>query len=1195
MEEANRIRIGNQSAFSASDVMEPFRYALDNGFDAFEWFPDKRESGEGWEASDLSPEVRDFIRRSSLDRDIRLSVHGPWQLNLLNPHSREPFLENIRFAQDIGASVFNVHFYLEDGIAPFAEAVLPLLDRLASAGIRLAIENTTVTGPLDFNELFRLLAWLVSPEQFHRVGMCLDIGHANLCSATRNDYLKFVDLLDSAVAINHVHVHENYGDSDSHLPLFCGPAGRDAAGIRGLAKRLRSRGFSGCIILEQWPQPPHLLIEARDRLGQILFDGTADGKPSGEADPPAYALPADDFAACIVSADRERRSWRRKLEWIQELVTDNTFELTADRLVYLAIYLRFIGRGDIACEEDGGHYRPSHHARSARVIHDRLAASATTENTFVLRRIYPWLPSFKSAFTAVEPLTRIRDIAHRNDIPRELKQEIKTTLQNKLHRCAGPEDLVTSTRLLRRITDPNADYSLGFVEEFKRFHEELEELFNARSLDRQLADLMEKGDNRNVALIRRFLDAKERAAAPAELVGLMEVTASLRERLREMLDGMSGSDAQEIEFVDIKLEDYAFVVLSRLNNHWEAAKENHADADESGALLSRRREQGQGKDPFEGEDVLDSLTLRGLVASIANLRLGGFDARECEAVESELNAMLVEWSVRDRDALLRLKATLDRWSRVADGYCGKIIEWFPSRVEKLGRALGVAEHARKVFAESDIRNHLVFQLSRLVSLLLYKVRMLANLSPWDVIVPGMASGRTTVLSRLDDLALTPHEPMLVLLEMAEGDEEIPAGVAGMIVGRPVPHLSHLAVRARQASVVFVVCEDADRFAELKELDGDWLNLDGSPGGVKLEVARGVMKESTPVQREESKACGGTAFQETGLHVPDVLLDFERPLLALDQVTRDRGGGKAFGARRLLELSGMDGAGFHTVSGLVIPFGVMEASLRSSPSLHAEYERLAGTIDDLPPDEIESALSKLRHIIDELTIGPAIPEGVTGFFGRDQRLMVRSSTNCEDLEEFAGAGLYESVANVGPLDVGASVRRVWASLWTKRAAASRKALGVPNAKAHMAVLVQRMLVPEYSFILHTVNPINGDAGEVYMELAVGLGETLASGETAGTPYRMAYNKCSREVKTLAYASFSTALVLGPPGGETARKIVDYSKVKLTTNQTFRIRMAAQLGEVGVFVEKKMGLPQDIEGAFLEDKIYLVQARSQQGIG
>src|SRR5947209_6292522 len=48
MSDSGSISIGNQTAFSAASLMEPFEYALANGFDAFEWFPDKKESGAGW-------------------------------------------------------------------------------------------------------------------------------------------------------------------------------------------------------------------------------------------------------------------------------------------------------------------------------------------------------------------------------------------------------------------------------------------------------------------------------------------------------------------------------------------------------------------------------------------------------------------------------------------------------------------------------------------------------------------------------------------------------------------------------------------------------------------------------------------------------------------------------------------------------------------------------------------------------------------------------------------------------------------------------------------------------------------------------------------------------------------------------------------------------------------------------------------
>ncbi|HQN18776.1 MAG TPA: sugar phosphate isomerase/epimerase family protein [Syntrophobacteraceae bacterium] len=260
-----RIRIGNQTAFCASRIEQPFDYAVENGFDAFEWFPDKKESGPGWSEADLDKAMRALIQETALKHDIRLSVHPPWWANPLNPESIVAFSRSIELAHDIGASLLNIHLFLEQGIDSFVKAIIPLVDRLEALNIRLAIENTPLTGPGDFNRLFSELQ-KVEPAAFEHIGMCLDLGHANLFPATRNDYLRFVDLIDPSVPIIHIHLHENYGDHDSHLTLFTGPAGRDASGIEGLLQRLNRRDFSGCIIFEQWPHPPDLLIEARNRL-----------------------------------------------------------------------------------------------------------------------------------------------------------------------------------------------------------------------------------------------------------------------------------------------------------------------------------------------------------------------------------------------------------------------------------------------------------------------------------------------------------------------------------------------------------------------------------------------------------------------------------------------------------------------------------------------------------------------------------------------------------------------------------------------------------------------------------------------------------------------------------------------------------------------------------------------------------------
>lgn len=264
-----RIVIGNQSSFAAPRPLFPFEYALAAGFGAFEFFPDRQADGRGWEISELDAATRADLRNAADGHDLRLSVHAPWWLDPRQPDALPELLEVQRFAFEIGARLLNIHFYLDQGPELLLRAIEPLIERLARAGQRLALENTVETSPEAINEVFALLR-ARRPDLAAHVGLCLDIGHANLCAATRNDYLAFVDRLAADLPIIHGHLHENWGDADTHLTLFTGPAAHDSAGIEGLIDRLLARGFAGAWILEQWPEPHELLDDARDRLLVLL-------------------------------------------------------------------------------------------------------------------------------------------------------------------------------------------------------------------------------------------------------------------------------------------------------------------------------------------------------------------------------------------------------------------------------------------------------------------------------------------------------------------------------------------------------------------------------------------------------------------------------------------------------------------------------------------------------------------------------------------------------------------------------------------------------------------------------------------------------------------------------------------------------------------------------------------------------------
>ena len=268
-----RIRIGNQTSYGALNAMEPFEFALENGFDAFEWFADKKISSDGsacgWAESDMTEERRIEIRRLGAERDVLFSVHAPWQANPLEWGGDRILMSSIDFACDIGAHLVNLHLNMDRGPQGFAEAMVPVIRYAAEERIRLSIENTPHTTAGDLNATFECLKKLADTDTAH-VGMCLDIGHANLSHGTQNDFVRYIDQLAPEIPITHLHVHENYGDSDSHLTLFTGPARNNDSGLRAFIERMDKRSYHGAMILEQWPNPPRLLVEAAERLRGLL-------------------------------------------------------------------------------------------------------------------------------------------------------------------------------------------------------------------------------------------------------------------------------------------------------------------------------------------------------------------------------------------------------------------------------------------------------------------------------------------------------------------------------------------------------------------------------------------------------------------------------------------------------------------------------------------------------------------------------------------------------------------------------------------------------------------------------------------------------------------------------------------------------------------------------------------------------------
>jgi phosphoglucan,water dikinase len=129
-----------------------------------------------------------------------------------------------------------------------------------------------------------------------------------------------------------------------------------------------------------------------------------------------------DFSNCMCKSieiielkNGAAKSWKQKLELIHNIL--ETIELENKELAAIGGYLQLISNGQISCAEEGTHYRPNNHAKIALSIYTMLTGKINKENSFLVKTILKNLPSFSSKFRSDVPLTRIRDIAHRGDIP----------------------------------------------------------------------------------------------------------------------------------------------------------------------------------------------------------------------------------------------------------------------------------------------------------------------------------------------------------------------------------------------------------------------------------------------------------------------------------------------------------------------------------------------------------------------------------------------------------------------------------------------------------------------------------------------------------------------------------------------------------------------------------------------------------
>ncbi len=533
-----------------------------------------------------------------------------------------------------------------------------------------------------------------------------------------------------------------------------------------------------------------------------------------------------------------------------------------------------------------------------------------------------------------------------------------------------------------------------------------------------------------------------------------------------------------------------------------------------------------------------------------------------------------EWS-------LQAKAVLDRLQRAMGSFIDRYYRLLQSKAEFLGRAFHADLWTISLFTEEVVRGRPVFVLSLLLRNLDPILRKSAELGNWQVISMGHQTGMVEVATTLKSFqGKTFARPTIIVADNVAGNEEIPEGVVAIITPAIIDILSHLAVRARNVHILFAICYDPDTIERFKSLSGHSLKLSvNATGDVVFEESSEdinvIPQRIRPVRTISRPSFTAYAISEGDFNKENV-------------------GGKSNNLKkiqgRLPKWIGIPTSG-------ALPFWVFEKVLaeENNKELAIHCEELIRKIEEDGKKVGDDVLEELRKTIMTLK---APDELIDSLHNVMEKARLPWPSNWDN--------------------TWMCIKRVWASKWNERAYLSRRANRIPHKDLFMAVLIQRVVEADYSFVIHTVNPFTGVKDEIYAEVVLGLGEALV-GNYPGRALSFTCRKVEQEPHLLSFPSKSTGLfgsglifrsdsngedlagyagaglydsiMLPPP----LKVILDYTEDKLIWDVKFRKDFLVTIATIGTIIENILRYPQDIEGAYSSGQYYVVQTRPQVGTG
>jgi pyruvate,water dikinase len=311
------------------------------------------------------------------------------------------------------------------------------------------------------------------------------------------------------------------------------------------------------------------------------------------------------------------------------------------------------------------------------------------------------------------------------------------------------------------------------------------------------------------------------------------------------------------------------------------------------------------------------------------------------------------------------------------------------------------------------------------------------------------------------------------------------------------------------------------------------------------------------------------------------------ILALEDIPEDAVelcGGKATNLGRLIRFGARVPPGF-CVTGPALDRTIAAAGL------DARIAEMAAALDFDDFAGVEAVTQEIRALIEQAPMPGDLEEGITASYRAlvseaNRYVAVRSSVSVKNSEISSFPGMMDTYHYVlGAEEVLAKVRECWASLWTSRAAYLRHHKKIAHERGVIAPVVQLMVNAESAGVLFTANPISKSRDDCMIEANWGIGESVVSGRSMTDSFIL--DKASGAVRQKAISKKNLMVVMDDGEGRGRKEIpVPADKAEAATLNDAQL---AELCRVGRLIEEHFDFPADIEWAFQDDRLFILQAR------